>query len=507
MSAASPAPGTPLSCEQLARLVQAPLRKRLGLVVGILVSAILLLILFELPHADALAFIVAGCGLPLVLWLRQRDPGLPLLVLVALQTLAVFGTPILMRNPNLNGYSAEDIFSAASEILYFCLALCLGWIFARPGGHRRPPRFCWILKFIRAEKPETMQRGALLLTTAPALFLLCNNEGWLDVVFNVLPNGGFSLARTLFDAALVAGCLIGGYAIGSGTMSGRARAYFWFLQVAIVLLNSASILLSTNAGMIASTTLGLFLGARRPPWIYIAVMLTALSILNLGKFEMRSRYWSEYTQTRISVVQFPSYYAEWLRHSADLAGSPSSSGHHPEAGQRLTDRLDNLQNLLFAQEAIEHRNVPLLEGATYSLIPPLLIPRIFWPNKPRSHEGQVLLNVHFGRQRLEDTFSAYIAWGLLAEAYANFGALLGALFCGCTLGFAVGHLERWVKPYPITSLQAFFFLIVSVNLLLSFEMVASVWITSVFQMLIAFIVGVVPFAEKQRIESVLSPSP
>lgn len=508
MPATSHAPSTTLSCEQLARLVQEPLRRRLGLVVGLLAAAIILLVAFELPHADALALIVAGCGLPLVLWLRQRGPGLPLLALVALQTLAVFGTPILTRNPNLDGYPAGEIFSAAREILYFCLALCLGWTLARPGATaNRPPRFCWLLKFIRAEKPETMQRGALLLVAAPALFLLGQNEGWLDSVFQALPSGSFSLVRTLSDASLIAGCLIGGYTFGARTMSTRAGVLFWLLQLALFLLNSVSILLSTNAGMIAATALGMFLGARRPPWLYLAVVMAALSLLNLGKFEMRALYWNDYGHSRrISVASFPSYYAEWVGRSIDLAEAGDSADKGAEAGQRLTDRLDNLQNLLFAQESVEYRGIPLLGGATYSVIPPLIIPRVFWPDKPRSHEGQVMLNVHFGRQRLEDTFTTYVAWGLLAEAYANFGALFGALFCGALLGFAVGHLERWAKPYPITSLQAFFFLIVSVNLLLSFEMVASVWITSVFQMLVALVVAVVPLAEKRRVEDVLAPA-
>ena len=132
-------------------------------------------------------------------------------------------------------------------------------------------------------------------------------------------------------------------------------------------------------------------------------------------------------------------------------------------------------------------------------MPKLLIPRILWPQKPRSHEGQVLLNVHFGRQRLQDTFTTYIAWGLLAEAYANFGAVWGALICGAVLGGVAGRIEGWVRHFPLTSLQTFFFLIIAVNFGLSFEMVASVWITSVFQMVMALLICVVPFAERRRL--------
>lgn len=56
-----------------------------------------------------------------------------------------------------------------------------------------------------------------------------------------------------------------------------------------------------------------------------------------------------------------------------------------------------------------------------------------------------------------------------------------------------------MRPYPITSLEAFFLLILAVHFSLSFEMVASVWITSVFQMVIALLVCVTPFAVRRAI--------
>lgn len=502
------APEADITCEQLALFVQEPLRRRLGLVVGLFLGLVSFLLVIGFPNADALGLIVAGSALPLILWIRQRQPSIPLLCLVALQTLAIFATPILSQNPTIALYPREDVFAAAREVLFFSLALCLGWALghARAGPAARP-RFCWVFKFIRAEKPETLQRGALLLLGSSALYQIGMSEGLLGFIHTLLPAGSYSVIRTLFEAATVAGGLIGGYAIGTGSMSGRGKAAYWILITLHFFINSSSILLSSNAGMVAATTLGLFLGARRPPWLFLALVLSTLSLLNLGKFQMRAEYWDEYGQgPSIRIADYPTYYARWVGKSVDLIGVEREDEDRPAAGQRLTDRLDNLQNLLFAQVAIEHRNIELLGGETYAVIPQLLIPRVFWPGKPRSHEGQIILNVHFGRQRLEDTFTTYIAWGLLAEAYANFGSLFGALFCGAVLGVGVGFAERWIKPYPITSLQAFFFLIVSVNLCLSFEMVASVWITSLFQMVMALVIGVFPLAQKRRLPEAPAPA-
>jgi hypothetical protein len=65
------------------------------------------------------------------------------------------------------------------------------------------------------------------------------------------------------------------------------------------------------------------------------------------------------------------------------------------------------------------------------MIPALLVPRIFWEDKPRTHMGQMILNYHYGRQAsVRDIFSTFIAWGLLPEAVGNFGIILGSLGVG-----------------------------------------------------------------------------
>ena len=129
-------------------------------------------------------------------------------------------------------------------------------------------------------------------------------------------------------------------------------------------------------------------------------------------------------------------------------------------------------------------------GKTYALIPPLFIPRVFWPDKPRTHEGQVMLNLHFGRQAtIEQTEQTYIAWGLLPEAVGNFGIVGGPIFLGGILGWILGWLERVSLYKRIFSVEG---LILIGTLLLfagSYEMVASVLLTATFQFLVAVMIG------------------
>jgi hypothetical protein len=317
----------------------------------------------------------------------------------------------------------------------------------------------------------------------------------LGPLWEVLPWTFFPILRTLFEASSMAGALLGAYSVGAGAMPSDQRRLFWTLITLHLLLRASSILLSNTTGVSTAVVIGYFLGARRPPWTFLVILLAALSFLNLSKFEMRSKYWNDKGLYQSpDVVELPGYFIEWTGHSLDiLTFNRSITEEEKAAGQRLTDRLDNLQNLLFVQAAIRHVNKVPLYGDTYALIPKLFIPRFLWPEKPTSHEGQVMLNIHFSRQRAEDTLRTFVAWGLLAEAYGNFSSVWGALICGSFLGAFIGLLERLIRPYPVTSLQAFFFLIISINLCLSFEMVASVWLTSLFQILVALLISVLPF--------------
>jgi hypothetical protein len=221
---------------------------------------------------------------------------------------------------------------------------------------------------------------------------------------------------------------------------------------------------------------------------------------------MRSRYWNseDSSVATIPFSQLPACYLEWVEVSYNATiendtAVPSllkDSKSDATKNQTLLDRIDNLQNLLFVIDAVESEHIKPLGGATYSIIPPLLVPRILWPNKPRSHEGQILLNVHFGRQDLESTFKTYIAWGLLPEAYGNFGAIFGSLYLGVALGVFFAWVENYTARKLLVSIEGFLSLSLFMNLLNSFEMVASVLVTSTFQSFVIIAAVSAPFVHR-----------
>jgi hypothetical protein len=122
--------------------------------------------------------------------------------------------------------------------------------------------------------------------------------------------------------------------------------------------------------------------------------------------------------------------------------------------------------------------VPFLNGLTYAPIPRLLIPRFLDDEKGISHAGNVLLTVNYGVQTLEQTRTTSIGWGLVPEAYANFGyvgvaalALVLAIFYSWVTNISVG--------VPMTSLRFVLGLLIMAAAAMSDTM--GIFVTSQFQ--------------------------
>jgi hypothetical protein len=459
--------------------------------------------LYMTDRLGSVAFLIVATGslAPLLVWARQRKPGLPLAGLMGMQTLAIYGVPLVAQNPDILQFSSEEVVRASLEVGLFGVAIAGGWLFATQGGGRRRSRTYWRFAMLRDANPERTARLAPALLGLGVLFHLANILGLLGV----LPSGLFPVARTLADAASVGGGVLGGYFIGHRILKASGAVIFWLLLTFHCLLTAANYTLFPSVSLLISVFVGMFVGGGRLPIVVSTIIVSAFAFFNLSKFEMRARYWEPgAAYARQSLSDLPGRYQEWYHLSYDMLTQPKdefAGGRGGHVEQKLSNRINNLINLLIAQDAVEHRGIEPLHGETYAIIPALLIPRLFWPEKPRTHEGMVLLNVHFGRQTRAESLVTYISWGLLPEAYGNFGPYFGALICGAVLGYAMGWLEHWARPFPLTSLEALVFFLLVVQFGTSFELVASVWLTSIFQMLVAVAAGTYLFVEKVPLPS------
>lgn len=439
--------------------------------------------------------IALAAVVPMACWLRRRRKGVPVLAVFALQQAAVYLSPLYSESVALDGYSPAVMAGSAFGIILFLLLLPLGWWAGVRAIQSKPSRRNITLAGSGGGRAKAMTIALALLAIGFA-FELLSFTGW---IFTLLPTAMADfvpLLRTFAAAAEALGALLGGYAVAAPGRGGHSPIY-WVLLAGISILSISGVLLSGATALVVAASIGQAFGRRRLPWVFLAVTLTIAGFLNLGKFTMRDRYWEKGTMPTISLARLPGHYAEWaaasmekLRGDEGVVEGRDVGMTTDEKGQSLLDRIDNYQNMAFVVNAQQVLHVEPLAGAGYTLIPPLFIPRFLWANKPRTHEGQILLNLHYGRQgSVEDTEKTYIAWGLLPEAVGNFGTVFGPVILGPVMGFLFGLLEAWSVRKRLFSVEGMIAAAVVLQVLVSFEMAASVFLTSTFQMVIAVAVG------------------
>jgi hypothetical protein len=454
--------------------------------------------------AASFALVAIGTCVALGLWSR-RGIGLPLLPIIVLQNLVIYGVPIAAGHETIAAYPPSFVLQAGWEVLIFDLALILAWAagmqFFRPSS----PTSRVLNEFNRAGAKGWTRLGFGMVLAATAFYVLQGLD-LLGALYAVIPSGSDSILYALMSVVSACGFFLVSMTIGAREASPLAQGLFWLLLLANAMMSASDFLLSAAAANLITVAIGFFWSSGRLPWRYLTVALLALSFLNTGKATMRSRYWgnADAPAQQRSFSDLPRSYEEWvevsyrsiLENGTPQDGSSSLAEPSANKNQTLLDRIDNLQNLLFVIDAIRTDHIKPLDGRTYALIPPLLMPRILWPDKPRTHEGQILLNVHFGRQDLESTLTTYIAWGLLPEAYGNFGPVTGSIALGAFMGILFAWIENLTARKLLVSMEGFLCLSLLINIMNSFEMVASVLVTSIFQSFVVIVAASLPFVHR-----------
>jgi hypothetical protein len=480
------------------------------LVICLAAEAIYLAV-YDRPGAAAFALVSVSSVIALRWWAESGE-GLPIIPLLTLENLLIYGLPIALGDETVAHSSSDSLLSAGREVFLNNIAMIACWRIALQFVSRQSG-LCFALQGINERSPRLAKLGLALLISSTAYSVL-QSAGLLNFILDLLPAGSSSITSVLVSAASASGFFLTGILIGRGDLKAQGKAIFWAMLVIQSIITSAAFLLSASVTAVLASAIGLFWGSGRVPWRLVVAAVSVFAFLNLGKFTMRDRYWhmtSDDPTPDVTLTDMPRIYGEWIGASFDAITQQKQMGAQTaftsfdqatEAKsvetQTLFARINNMQNLLYVIDAMDSRHLAPLGGATYTLIPPLLVPRILWPDKPRTHEGQVLLNVYFGRQDLHSTFQTYIAWGLLPEAYGNFGPVAGALALGAFCGLIFGWLERYVDRKVLLSTEGFLSFTLFLGIANSFEMVASVLVTSIFQACIPVIVASAPFVERMK---------
>jgi hypothetical protein len=181
------------------------------------------------------------------------------------------------------------------------------------------------------------------------------------------------------------------------------------------------------------------------------------------------------------LMELPGFFSEWIEDGLNL---------HQKSGmtKKLIERTSLFQIICLVVDNTPDR-LPYLDGLTYGQIPGQFVPRFFWAEKPVAHISTYTLSIYYGLQRPEDTQKTTIAFGLLAEAYANFG-FYGAGLLAIAFAFCLKKYSLWAAQSPILS-YAGLLLVLLMAWSFQTELTLSIWLSSLLQAAVA-VLGV-PF--------------
>lgn len=380
---------------------------------------------------------------PLYLWLLGSSHGLPIWPVFSLVTGVTYALPMIQNAEALINYSATEIIMGGITTIGFIVLGTLVWL---PMTSRvaKAPRAVLMI-----EQAHSV-RYLLLFIGAGILFGVNQIANWFQFPGNTMP-----VARGIANSLNTMGLFVLAYYQGRGMLNRRDLVVFVAGAMATILMNMTSLMLAQAIVPAAMVVFGYMLGSNKIPWKVLLLTFFVMSVLHPGKYEMRRMYWSgEEGVKPLTLLTLPQFYFDWFNYGLAEVGGIAGVVTGPKEEEDSTsifERSGNLHMLLLVQKKTP-KEVPYFNGATYAPIPRLLIPRFLDDAKGISHAGNIMLTVNYGLQTLEQTASTSIGWGLLPEAYANFG-YLGIAGLAIVLAMFYAFITNLTVSVPMTSLR------------------------------------------------------
>ena len=415
-------------------------------ILGLLVAAIILTSKQEDPGVLAVGILLAVVSVyPFYFWLIGWSHGLPIWPVFAAVTGLSSALPMVQDTVNLGNYTPLEIATGGMTMVGFVLLGTIVWL-TLTSRLTVPPR--QVLMVSRQNAVAYL----FAFLVAGLLYQINNFGGWIN-----LPGGLMQVARGILTALSCAAIFVLAFQAGRGLLSSAQKWWLATLVVLFALFAVVSLLLSQAVVPLALAVFGYTLGRGRVAWQAALVALAFMAIFHAGKFQMRQHYWVDGKQGVLSGVTFvtlPVFFFDWLAFGTEeLTGVRLRAQPRAEAAEAstLVERAGNMHMLLLVQQKTPSE-VPYFMGKTYEPILGLLVPRFLSSNKGISHAGNVLLSVNYGLQTVEGTKGTSIYWGLVAEAYANFG-YAGVAGLAIVLGIFYAIVGNLTVGVPMTSLR------------------------------------------------------
>ena len=427
---------------QLVSLEKSRSTRLFYLVAGLLAAVLVLTAKQDDPGVVAAGVIVAIASIyPLYFWLLGWSHGLPIWPVFVASNGIVAALPMIQGSKNLAGYTSGEIIVGGFTFVGFFALGTVVWL-SLTGRKRKPPEV--VLMIAR----EHSERYLFAFIVAGLLFYLNQLGGFIP-----LPGNTMQIARGITGSLSTLGIFVLAFYDGQGLLRRSQSIWLAVLATMTAMAAAAGLIMATAIVPVAMLLMGYALGSAKVPWRSLAVVLLVASILHPGKFSMRELYWGP-DRPAFRLTTLPQFYIDWFRNGFDHVTAMSGLSQAPpreEEVSSLFERSGTLHMLLLVQQKSPNE-VPFLNGITYEPIPRLLLPRFLDNNKGISHAGNVLLTVNYGVQTIEQTRGTSIGWGLVPEAYANFG-YVGVASLAVVLAMFYSWITNMSVGVPMTSLR------------------------------------------------------
>lgn len=401
--------------------------------------------------------------LPSLLWAKQARYNLPLFEVFMLTSINTYAIPLLSGHDELTRFDASTMTNAAWQVLCYLVVANITY-FAVSARPRRGP--FWEEEIVSKQISRFLNYGMLLATTYT---IIAQFTDWIP----------FEMAGVLRAISFGVGniaCFLQSRRWGRGELPGQEKVYFAAQVFAQIYFGWASLLLIGGISLLTLCLLGYLSGAKKLPLIAMAIVAPILALLHNGKAAMRLQYWGPMGTERrqVTISELPQFYLNWINFGLRPREEESSKSNNA----RLLERT-SLFHVMCLVVSLTPERQPFLDGRTYKDIPAQFVPRLFWREKPGAHVSTNTLAVYYGLQREEDTAKTTVGFGLLTEAYANYG-LIGAGLLGFIFAGAFKKISGWSVESPLLSYPG---LLMVVLMAWSFmtEFTLSIWLSSLFQ--------------------------
>lgn len=376
---------------------------------------------------------------PFYLWMLGWSHGLPIWPVFAAMNGVLAALPMVQAPETLDAYSPAEIIIGGLTLVGFILLGSLFWLAVT--GQRNPSPATVLM--ISREHSERY----LFAFIAAGLFFQANQQLW----WVPLPGNTMQIVRGVAMSLNSMGIFVLSYYAGRGLLGRGQIIALVCLSALTAAVIASNLILASAIVPVALLFLGYILGSGKMPWKALALAVGVLVVLQPGKYAMRDLYWGG-QQTTAPVLVLPMFYWNWFGYGFEELGKAGAQTEEEEKATSLFKRAGNIHMLLLVQKKSPDE-VPFLNGITYEQIPRLMVPRLIDSEKGSAHAGNILLTVNYGVQSIEVAMGGTsIGWGLVPEAYANFG-YLGVGGLAVFLGLFYGYFTRLSSGVPMTSLR------------------------------------------------------